>query len=274
MGWSSYLEACCTVDSWAVALVVCKVQLRMNWPYLTDFLWKKNSENLTAGDWKTQILYCVVFWSWKRVRFVKWSNLIEIDLWGTGHSYFHYKEQSWPNSLTLVSQVGSRTSHSTTPSHIPFGLVENGILTPIEIHITYLSAGAQLCPGRLTGLEESLVGLRGIGDGMFEAGGPMERKSAHDKRPLQRWSPVKTHAVITWHILGDRLIPWTPRRVHRGILPVTSTKSFTFSPGFSLRVAKLMSKIVFSRKTRWGDGTPRTPWFWTRGMINMMIYMM
>lgn len=273
MGWSSYLEACCTVDSWAVALVVWKVQLRMNWPYLTDFLWKKQwRPDCRRLEDSNFVLCCFLMLKKSQI-----CEVVESDRnWfvRTGHSYFHYKEQSWPNSLTLVSQVGSRTSHSTTPSHIPFGLVENGILTPIEIHITYLSAGAQLCPGRLTGLEESLVGLRGIGDGMFEAGGPMERKSAHDKRPLQRWSPVKTHAVITWHILADRLIPWTPRRVHRGILPVTSTKSFTFSPGFSLRVAKLMSKIVFSRKTRWGDGTPRTPWFWTRGMINMMIYMM
>ena len=42
-----------------------------------------------------------------------------------------------------------------------------------------------------------------------------------------------------WHILGDRLIPWTPLRVDRGILPVGPTKSWTNLAGFSLRVAKL-----------------------------------
>ena len=35
-----------------------------------------------------------------------------------------------------------------------------------------------------------------------------------------------------WHVLGDRLFPWTPLRVDRGILPVTPTKSWTFSRVF------------------------------------------
>ena len=43
---------------------------------------------------------------------------------------------------------------------------------------------------------------------------------------------------LAWHILVDRLIPWTPLRVDRGILPVGPTKSLTCSPG-DLRVAKI-----------------------------------
>ena len=41
----------------------------------------------------------------------------------------------------------------------------------------------------------------------------------------------------TWHILGICLIPEQLLGVDRGILHVGPTKSVTFSPGFSLRVA-------------------------------------
>ena len=54
-------------------------------------------------------------------------------------------------------------------------------------------------------------------------------------------------ALFTWHILGDRLIPEQLLCVDRGILHVGPTKSLTFSPGFSLRVAMfgLVSDCIF-----------------------------
>ena len=44
--------------------------------------------------------------------------------------------------------------------------------------------------------------------------------------------------AMTWHILGDRLIPEQLLCVDRGILHLVPTKSLTFSPG-DLRVAMM-----------------------------------